>query len=244
MARRIWPALAVVTAACTTLLGDFERIVAIEILGSARPTLEEGTTLQLEARALTAAGDPAPNATITWELLSPDPDAAGFTLDPSGLVTGLAPGSGEVRARVENLRSGVITVTVTAAPDSLALAGDERLTYPGGLETSPPLRALLLDLTTEPGSERPLAGKSVEFSVVEPGPGAARGFFLSDDGADPGEDPLRVMVTTGQDGVASVVVRRTGDTAPPDSAVVEAAASTARGSAVPGSPVRFVVLFP
>ncbi len=108
-----WLALAVCGIACTSLT-DFDRIVAIEIIGSTAPTVPQGDTLRLRARAIDAAGDSVPGATITWVLLDVDTGQVGFTLDSTtGLVTAQTPGAGRVQARVETLRSGIITVTVT-----------------------------------------------------------------------------------------------------------------------------------
>lgn len=99
--------------ACAELIGDADRIVAIEILGSTSPTVTVGDTLRLEARAVTARGELMPDTPVVWEIL--DTGQVGFTLDENtGLITAITAGSGRVRARVDDVRSAAITVTVTS----------------------------------------------------------------------------------------------------------------------------------
>ncbi len=107
----------VMVAACSVISGDLDRIVAIEIVGSLSPQIAVGDTLQLRARALTAAGDSVAEALIVWQLLDLDSGQVGFTLDTAtGVVAGESAGSGRVAARVETLQSGIITITVVAPP--------------------------------------------------------------------------------------------------------------------------------
>ncbi len=231
--------LATVLTACTVITGDLDRIVAIDLLGPVMPRLEEATTLQLEVRVLDAEGDVVADPPVRWAVL--DTGQVGFTIqEDNGLITGLAPGSGRVQARVEELRSGVVSVTVTAAPDSLAAPGDVRVVFPVANPASPPLVTLVLDLTTTPGEALALSGKLVRYATVEPAPGepAAAGFALIG-----GEDPHLVDATSGANGQASVTVEVTDAAVLPDSAIFDASAVTAAGAAVAGSPIRFVVIF-
>ena len=110
---------------------------------------------------------------------------------------------------------------------------------------SPPIATVLFDLTTDPGTLQPLAEKMVTFSLIDPMPGAleAQGFFLTVGDSAPGSDPHTITVPTDGTGVASVLVRRFAGSTLPDSAVFNAAAVTAVGVTVTGSPVRFTVLF-
>jgi hypothetical protein len=219
--------------------------VAIEIVGSTTPEVEEGDTLRLSARALTAGGDSAPEAIIVWELLDVDTGQVGFTLDSlSGLVTANFPGAARVRARVDELRSGPLTVTVTPAPDSIAAVSATRVTVAPTQPESPPLTTVLYDLTTAPGQTLAIAGKPVHYQLVEPpaGSAAAAGVLLALPDSLTGADPHRAVAVTGADGRGSVVVQRVG-AAQPDSAIVEATAATAAGVPAAGSPIRFVVVF-
>lgn len=220
-------------------------MVAIDLLGDTAPSVEEGDTLRLRARAVDARGDSVPDAAIVWERLDPDTGQVPFAIDAmTGLVTGLAPGSGRVQARVESLRSGVITVTVTAAPDSIALAGPDRVAVAAADTASPALVTALFDLTTSPGDALALGDRPVHYEVVEPPPGGAgaEAIFLAV--ADTATDgSLTLVAATDAEGQARAVVRRRAGATPPDSAVVRAVALTARGDTVSGSPVPFVVLF-
>jgi hypothetical protein len=221
-------------------------VVAIEIVGLTAPTLEEGDTLTLRARAIDAAGDTVPAAAITWVIVDVDSGQVGFTIgESSGLVTALSPGSGRVRARVETLVSGPIVVSVLPSADSIGASGATRLTVDTGTVVSPPLTVRVWDLTTSLGDTVALTGKLVHFLTVDPPPGsaAADGFFITQSDTVPGTDPHAVAVTTGVSGDASVVVRRQGGVAQPDSAAIDATSVTAVGDTVAGSPVRFWVVF-
>jgi hypothetical protein len=227
-------------------VADFDRVIAIEILGATTRTVEEGDTLRLVARAVSAAGAIVPDAQIAWGILDVDSGQVGFTIESeTGLVTALSPGSGRVRARVGELTSGTVVVTVSAAPDSVSPQGPTRITVGATATMSAPLLVTVVDLTTSPGSPLALPGKAVHFVTIDPAPGsaAADGFYLSVAGAGPGADPHRVEVATGTDGLASVVVARQTGVPQPDSASIDAVALTARGDTVPGSPVRFLVVF-
>ncbi len=227
-------------------MADFDRIVAIEILGATTRTVEEGDTLRLAARAVSAAGAIVPDAPVVWGILDVDSGQVGFTIErETGFVRAVSPGSGRVRARVDDLTSGTVVVTVTGAPDSTAAAGPTRVTVDTAATVSAALSVTVLDLTTSPGAQLALAGKTVHFLTIDPVPGsaAADGFYLSESGTGPGTDPHRVVVTTGTDGLGSILVARQTGMSQPDSASIHAVALTARGDTVAGSPVRFLVVF-
>lgn len=227
------------------ITADFDRVVAIDILGDLARTLEEGDTLTLEARAISAAGEVVLDAPVVWEVV--DTGTVGFILDgASGLVTGIGPGSGRTQARYETLVAGPVTVTVRAAADSVAAVGDTAVVVDTAAAVSPALTVQVLDLTTEPGSALALAGSAVHFRTVDPPPGTAPadGFYLTlPTQTDPGADPHAVEAVTGTTGEASIVVRRQSGVTQPDSAVIHAVVVTAVGDTVAGSPVRFHVRF-
>ena len=106
-------ALVLLAFGCKLLLGDPDRIIALEILGPITYTVPVDDTLQLAARARAANGDTAIGAVIVWALL--DTGVVGIALDSvSGRVIARAPGAWRVQARVEEIRSDAITVTVVA----------------------------------------------------------------------------------------------------------------------------------
>lgn len=217
------------------------RIVAIEIPGALARSVEEADTLQMAARAIDASGEIVPDAGIVWQVIDTVP--VGFTLDSTtGLVEAIAPGTWHVQARVDNLTSGALTITVSAAPDSIA-AGVGEVTLLLAQSAAPPTSALVWDLTSVPDTQLALSGKSVHFELVDPDPGSASAssLFLTVSDTVPGEDPFRVTTVTGNDGRAQIVLRRVPGMTQPDSAVIHATAFTALGDTVPGSPVRLVV---
>lgn len=228
---------------CTVVTGDFSDIVAILYTGPASPQVAEGDTLTLTAVALDASGQPLPD-TVTWRIMELDTVEVGFTLDSlTGLVTGVLSGSWRVQGSVETLRTNLITVTVTAAPDSIAAVEPSRITFEAGTAESPSLVATVFDVRPD-GTSTPLGGHTVRFQVIEPAagtPGAAE-VAIGAPGETPGTDPLVATVTSGTNGQAAVTARRLGVT-PPDSAVVEAVVLTTSGSVLPGTPARFVVIF-
>lgn len=98
---------------CNLLLGDPDRIIALEIVGPTKYTLPLDDTLYLVARARSANGDSVPGAEIVWAVL--DTGTVGIGLDSAtGRVIGLALGHWRVQARVEEIRSDSIPITVVA----------------------------------------------------------------------------------------------------------------------------------
>jgi hypothetical protein len=227
------------------ITADFDRVVAIDVLGALDRTLEEGDTLTLQARAISAAGEVVADAPVVWEVV--DSGNVGFVLDaPSGLVTGVGPGSGRAQARYETLVAGPVKLTIRAAADSVAASGDTAIVVDTAATVSGALTVLVLDSTTDPDSTLALAGAAVHFLTVVPPPGSplADGFYLTLPAQTaPGEDPHAVEATTGATGEASIVVRRQSGVTHPDSAVIHAVVVTAAGDTVAGSPVRFHVRF-
>ena len=203
--------------------------------------------MTLRARAISAKGEVVPDAGLWWVVLDIDSvGQVGFTIDSaSGLISAYGPGVGNVQARVDNLATNAIKVTVDPAPDSVAIVGEGRLTVDTASGSSAPLTVVVWDLTTTPGDTLALSGKPVHFSTVDPPPGdrAAGTFFITASGTQPGDDPHRVDVSTNASGQAAVTAVRVSGETQPDSVAIEAVAVTARGDTVPGSPVRFWVLF-
>jgi hypothetical protein len=209
--------------------------------------LEEGDTLTLHARAISAKGDTVPDAGLWWLLASVDSIGnVGFTIDSAtGLISTYGPGSGDVYARVEALATAAISVTVEPAPDSVVPLGETRVVVDTAAASSTPLTVVVWDLTSTPGDTLALAGKPVHYLTVDPQPGSpgADSFFITASGTEPGDDPHRVDVTTVASGQAAVSAVRVAGQTQPDSVAIEAVALTALGDTVAGSPVRFWVVF-
>ena len=115
-----------VTAGCSLLTADFDRIVALQIDPEDR-TVVVGDTIHLAAQAVNAAGEFVADAEIFWAIIDADSGQIGFTLDTAtGIVSGLQPGSGRVQARVEEIRSNPITITVVALTGALSTSSRAR----------------------------------------------------------------------------------------------------------------------
>ena len=118
--------LAMVTAGCTLLTADFDRIIALQIDPGDR-TVVVGDTIHLAAQAVNAAGEFVADAEIFWAIIDADSGQIGFSLDTAtGIVSGLQPGSGRVQARVEQIRSNPITITVVAPTGAVSASSRAR----------------------------------------------------------------------------------------------------------------------
>jgi hypothetical protein len=104
----------VAVSGCSDLPTTGDGVVALEVTTPTPLTLVQGSTRQLTARALNAAGEPVEVA-ITWAT----PDTT-VTVSESGLVTAVAAsGTGRVQASVGTLRSNLIVFTLQAPPTGL-----------------------------------------------------------------------------------------------------------------------------
>jgi len=221
-------------AACGKLGPDFNQVVAIEV--AAPDSVEELDTLRPQSRALDGRGD-AVSAAIAWATV----DTAAF-LEVVDTTTGVTaaerPGTGHLQARVGGLRSNLLTVRVLPAADTVFAPGLVRdtviLSTPDSLSDS--LGVLLQD-TTATGAVN-LTGRPIVFALTIYPAGAGPATLVTTSTA-------YALVTTDtvvtSAGLAAVKVRILPGT-PPDSVVVQAAATRAVGTPVPGSPVSFVVV--
>ena len=100
---------------CKLLLGDPDRIIAIEIVGPTAYSVPVGDTVHLRARARAANGQEVTGALIEWAVL--DTGRVGIKLvSPQGPVIARDPGRWRVQAKVETIRSDPVTITVTSPP--------------------------------------------------------------------------------------------------------------------------------
>jgi hypothetical protein len=211
---------------CSNLTEGAGGVVGLEIRTPVLTTIEVGETLQLSAVALDKNGDSVA-APVTWAT----PDTT-LTVDPTGAITGVHPGTGRVQAFTGSLASSLATFTVIARADTLILVGDSVVTVAPGANSTP----LVAELQSfSPAG--PLPSRPIVYQVTSP----------PDVGPHTVELPGSVLVdtlTTGTDGaVTSVTLNRVNGTTQPDTAIVEVRAFRTRGSAVPGSGQRFIVLF-
>jgi hypothetical protein len=178
-------------------------------------------TLRPHARALNGRGD-STAAQIVWSAL----DTSIQVVDSlTGITVGRSVGNGRIQARVGNLRSNPLTITVLAPLDSIRPTGPDTVTVPAPDTLSGSLKIQAYGPT---GST---AGRKMALSIVFP-PGAP-GLTLV-----PGD-----TVRTNGSGLAVFQVRASSSSTRPDTVVVTASARRADGAPVPGSPVTFVVEF-
>ena len=226
---RRWALLlsSVVLQGCSDLTEGAGGVVGLEIQTPSLNTIEVGETLQLTVQALDKDGNPVA-APVTW--LAQDTT---LTVDATGVITGVFPGTGHVQAFSGSLASELETFTVIARADTLVITGESVITVPAGEAASAPLLVQLQSFSPA----GPLPSRPVVYTVTSP----------PDVGPHTVELPGAVLtdtVLTGTDGaVSSVTLNRVNGTTQPATAIVEVRAFRTRGEAVPGSGQRFTVNF-
>jgi hypothetical protein len=223
---RLLPLL--IAAACSGLDEGEGGVVALEVQLPPVPTLEVGEQTQLSARALDIDGETV-DAAILWRASS-----EALSVDETGLVTGVAPGSGDVQAVVGSLSSERITFTVVAPADTLIIVGDSVFVIPIGAD--PPATANLVVRLESLSPAGPVASRPVIYEITQPVAGATPVVQLA------GEVQSDTLLTVA-DGTAAITLGLVPGQTPPDTAIVEVRANRTSGSVVPGSGQRFIVLF-
>jgi hypothetical protein len=227
--RWLAPVVVVLTAGCSNLTEVQGGVVALEVTLPSPSVIEVNESLQLSARALNKDGDSVA-ATIVWSAADPT-----LTVDPStGVLTGVSPGTGRVQASVGTLTSGVLTFSVIAPADTIILSADSVLTVAPDVAQSGPLTVQVQSFSP-PG---PVDGRPVIYAITSPDPATTTQTVAFLNGLS--ED----TATTATDGtVTSVILTRIPNITAPDTAIVTVRAARTRGSVVPGSGQRFIVLF-
>ena len=217
---------------CSGLTEGEAGVVGIEVTTTGPDTVEVGETIQLSARPLDKNGDSAGTA-VTW--VSTD---AAATIDPStGALTGVAPGSTRVQATVGALGSDLITFTIIAPADTLAISGDSIFTAAVDDAAVLPNLVTLLSSLHPAG---PLPGRGVIYTITSPDPTVSTPTVLINSN---GSGVVADTVLTGSDGTATVALGKAAGAAPPESLVVTVSAVRTRGATVPGSGQRFIIRF-
>jgi Big-like domain-containing protein len=204
-------------------------VVGLQIQLPALRTVEVGESVQLSAIALDKDGQPV-SADVAWRAADPT-----LTVDATGLITGVAAGTGRVQAFVGSLSSELASFNVVTRPDTLLIVGDSVLTVAPTATASAPLTAQVQTFSP-PGTAVP--SWPVIFTITSPpdlgGPHTVElpGAVLTD------------TLATGIDGaVSTVTLNRVAGIAQPDTAIVEIRSSHTRGEPVSGSGQRFIVIF-
>jgi hypothetical protein len=225
---RRWVRLLPLLAACSGLDEGEAGVVGLEVQLPEVSTLEVGEQTQLSARALNIDGETV-DAAILWRASS---DA--LSVDETGLVTGVVPGSGDVQAIVGSLTSERISFTVIAPADTIIIVGDSVLVIP--IDADPPATANLTVRLESRSPVGPVGSRPVIYEITQPVAGTTPVVQLA---GGVQSDTLLTAV----DGTAAVALSRVTGQTPPDTAIVEVRANRTRGSVVPGSGQRFIVLF-
>ncbi len=227
MSRWVSLLLLVVVPGCSDLTEGAGGVVELEISVPALTTVEVGEQLQLSARALDREGNVI-SVPITWQT----PDAT-LTVDDTGLITGVAPGAGQVQAFAGSLASERIAINVIARADTLVLVGDSVVIVAPEAAASAPLVVQLQSLS-QPG---PLPDRPVVYTVTSPPDLGVRSVEL------PGA-VLIDTVSTGATGInQAITLNRVVGVPAPDTAIVQVRSYRTSGADVPGSGQRFIVLF-
>jgi hypothetical protein len=217
---------------CSGLTEGEAGVVGIEVSIPGPDTVEVGETIQLSARPLDKNGDSAGTA-VTW--ISTDASA---TIDPfTGALTGVAPGATRVQATVGALGSELITFTVIAAADTLAISGDSIFTAAVDDAAVLPSLVTLLSSFNPAG---PLPGRGVIYTITSPDPTVSTPSVLINSN---GSGVVSDTILTGTDGTAVAALAKAAGAAPPESLVVTVSAVRTRGATVPGSGQRFIIRF-
>jgi hypothetical protein len=202
--------------------------VAIEIVLPDSARVELTDTFRPRGRALNGLGDSV-QAQLYWSTLD---TAIMVVLDSTtGVTLPKVVGSGRLQARTGRLFSIPQTVAVLARLDSMYAGGPTRDTL---VVTPTP--------STTDSLSNPLKIATVAFGANAVGRGVVYAFTTY-----PGSGPVitllpRDTVSTATDGTAATQVRLHTGTLP-DSVVVTATMRKFHGAPLPGSPVRFVVVF-
>ena len=218
--------LAMAVVGCSGLTAVEGGVVGIEVRVPGPDSLEVGESIQLGAKPLDKNGDSLATP-VTWT--SSDPTA---TIDPNtGVLTGVAPGSARIQARVGSLGSSIITFAVLAPPDTLAISGDSILTVS--------IAAGLPELVTTLNSfhpPSPVVNHRVVYAITSPDPLIPDPAVVFTDG-----ETLADTAATASDGTARSALRVRVGLTPPDSVIVQISAQHLRGAPVPGSGQRFIL---
>ena len=212
--------------ACGSITGDLNGVIAIDVSLPDSGHVELGDTLRPSARAVNGRNDSV-GAQVYWEHL----DSIITILDSgTGALIGNVVGTGQIEARVGNLRSNPQAITVlpradTAFADTTPVDSVSVGAKPDSLSDSLGVRIQTFTDSTPAG----IAGRLVTFTLLYPDTTA---FSLVPNDS----------VTTDFSGLAVVQVRLKKRTLP-DSAVVQATALRTNGTTVHGAPITFVVRF-
>ncbi len=230
--------LLALVAGCSSLAGDTTGVVAIEVVSPQFPTMEDRDTINLvtptlHARALNLQGDSI-DGNIKWT----SADTLAVVIDSAipYIVGAGTSGSPRIQARVGTLGSTVITYSLSARSDTIALTGSDSITVDGNTVVSDSLQVSLQSF--QPAG--PIANRRLIFTITSPA------FATPADRTV--EFPGHGLVDTATTGInggpqTAVTLTRITGTIAPDSVVVTVTAHRPSGREVPGLVRPIVVHF-
>ncbi len=223
--------LAAVLAGCSDFTSTEGGVARLDIEVVTPAEVEVGQTVKLVGVARDQDGNEL-DVPVHWRAL----DTTIAVDSVAGLLTGVTGGkTGRVVARAVDLYSSIVTFTVLFPADTVYRTGDSAFTVPAGTAAS-----AAMTVKVEGGDPRaPVGGRRVLYEVVSP---------AFEDAADRtvefSNSALATNATTATDGsTALITLRRRTGTTQPDTAVVRVSVYRPGAEAIPGSGIRFYVLF-
>lgn len=152
--------------------------VALVELTPAAPAVRLGQSLTITATLRDAVGEPLSGRPVGWASLAPSV----ATVSALGVVTGIAPGTAEIRATVEGVSGSVVvtvppvpavTLTVTAAPSYAVVSNPVTLAWTSTAATSCTASGAWAGSRALQGTEQVILGTpgSSTYRLVCSGPG-------------------------------------------------------------------------
>lgn len=164
-------------------------VARVEVTAPAA-SVHENATVHLSARALNASGTALAGKVFTWQ----SGNTAIATVDGSGLVQGVAPGSATITAAESaSGKSGTLTVTVTPAPVNVVAVSASQARVKSGKQVQ-------LSVTLTDAAGRVLTGREVTWSTSAPALATVSGSGLL-----VGKAPGNVTVTATSEGKSGSV---------------------------------------
>jgi len=131
--------------------------ISAVVVSPAGPQIFVGGTVDLDAQVTNSAGQVVLGAPLSWRSLSPDV----ATVDASGVVTGVAPGTAEIEATSEG-KVGTTTVTVSAVPVRSVTVTPSTAELTVG-------QTVQLTATPRDADNQPLAGRDIAWASIDAG---------------------------------------------------------------------------
>jgi hypothetical protein len=224
--------LVAVLIGCSDFTTTEGGIARLDVLVPVPAEVEVAQTIQLRGVARDENGDTL-DVPVYWRAL----DTTISVDSVQGLLTGRTAGStGRVVARAVDLYSSPITFSVLRRADTLIALSDSTLVVASGVVASPELKVQV----AVGDSLDPVQGRRITFEVISPV------FATLDDRTV--EFAGGKLTTTQQSGSTgepsqSVTLNRRAGRTQPDTAIVQVSVYRPDGGTVPGSGLRFYVLF-